>query len=608
LPNYHRTEIPFFNQNSFLQFRKLMFQISYINTIIRDVKPFDFSGPSPDDEVMNKQNKAFTKKKVESVLTTVSEPLIVSTEPKVQPVVKKNLTPAQAKAAAAKKPTDKANIEQVTKDLDRMNIDDEMRKSSEIKKTPRKAVKQMSEARKKEVFNKIKEQPKGKDHLNMIVIGHVDAGKSTLMGHMLFLKGYVSQKTLAKYERDSRQIGKASFHYAWVLDEHEEERTRGITIDVAVNSFETDTKRITLLDAPGHRDFIPNMISGAAQADVGILVIRAGEGEFETAFSEDGQTKEHAILARSLGVTQLIVAVNQMDTVQWSQDRYDLIKREVLAFLKKVGFKDTQLSFVPCSGLSGENLIERKEPKLSAWYDGPTLYNRIDNFAPAVRDMERPFRLSISDVYKDSNQSGGVTIAGKIEAGVVSTGDKLLLMPANEVCTVKHVRMAQGEVVDFATAGENVDIALTGIDIKVINFGNILCDPENPINLVRTITAQIITFSMPHPLVRGQSLYMFLHNLNEPVVMKKLVSVLDSTTGEVKQKRPRCLMDKSTAIVEIQTEKPLLLETYSNYKQLGRFTLREGNQTVAAGIITDLAWTSDAPAKPASNTNTEASK
>lgn len=183
------------------------------------------------------------------------------------------------------------------------------------------------------------------------------------------------------------------------MDEHEEERTRGITIDVAVNSFETDTKRITLLDAPGHRDFIPNMISGAAQADVGILVIRAGEGEFETAFSEDGQTKgnsvlsrricdilltrcllEHAILARSLGVTQLIVAVNQMDTVQWSQDRYELIKREVLAFLKKVGFKDTQLSFVPCSGLSGENLIERKEPKLSAWYDGPTLYNRIGKF------------------------------------------------------------------------------------------------------------------------------------------------------------------------------------------------------------------------------------
>lgn len=191
-------------------------------------------------------------------------------------------------------------------------------------------------------------------------------------------------------------MGKASFHYAWVLDEHEEERARGITVDVAVNSFETDTKRITLLDAPGHRDFIPNMISGAAQADVGILVIRAGEGEFETAFSEDGQTKgnfltfniitaliltcrllEHAILARSLGVTQLIVAINQMDTVQWSQDRYEMIKREVLAFLKKVGFKDTQLSFVPCSGLSGENLVERKEPKLSAWYDGPTLYNRI---------------------------------------------------------------------------------------------------------------------------------------------------------------------------------------------------------------------------------------
>ena len=162
------------------------------------MKPFDFSGPSPDDEIMNKQSKAFTKKKVESVLTTPSEPLIVTSEPKVKPVVKKNLTPAQAKAAAAKKATDKTNVDQVTKDLDRMNIDDEMRKSSEIKKTPRKTVKQMSEARRKEVLTKIKEQPKGKDHLNMIVVGHVDAGKSTLMGHMLFLKGYVSQKTLAK--------------------------------------------------------------------------------------------------------------------------------------------------------------------------------------------------------------------------------------------------------------------------------------------------------------------------------------------------------------------------------------------------------------------------
>jgi elongation factor 1 alpha-like protein len=319
--------------------------------------------------------------------------------------------------------------------------------------------------------------------------------------------------------------------------------------------------------------------------------VSAADGEFETGFRDEGQTKEHAILARSLGVTQLIVAVNKLDTVQWSKQRFDFIRTEVSAFLKKIGYRETQFSFVPVSGLTGENISTQKEQKLTSWYSGPTLLDRIDAFTSPPREIEKSFRLSISDIYREVQQSSGVTICGRIESGFVSVGDRLLILPQSELCTVKGIKVSQGVPVDFATAGENVDIILTGVQINNIAVGNVLCDPEKPSPLSRLFTAQIITFTLPHPLTRGQPLLLYLHHLCEPIVLKNLISIVDKTTVEVKKKRPRCLTSNVTAVVEIQLEKEIPIELYKDYKQLGRFTLREGWTTVAAGIVTEIGST-----------------
>jgi len=355
-------------------------------------------------------------------------------------------------------------------------------------------------------------------------------------------------------------------------------------MDVAVNNFETEHKRITLLDAPGHRDFVPNMISGTAQADVAVLVIDAID--FEKGFDSDGQTKEQALLARSLGVTQLGVAINKLDLVGWSKERFDQIVTKLGAFLKQSGFQPKNLWFTPTSGLMGENLIKKTDPKLTSWYDGPTLLQRIDDFQPAARDISKPFRLCISDVYK--SQILGLSIAGKVESGFITVGDKLALIPLYEVCTVKAIKL-HNESVDYAIAGDNIDVGITGIEIQNIGLGNFLCDPEQPIPVLQRFKAQIITFQLQRPILKGTTAELHYQTLNEPSVISKLVAILDKSNGELKKKNPRALPDSTTALVEIKTLHPVCLELYSNIKQLGRFTLRESGRTIAAGIVSDLS-------------------
>jgi len=446
-----------------------------------------------------------------------------------------------------------------------------------------KLTKQMSASRRREIESKMKDNTPAKLHINLVVIGHVDAGKSTIMGHLLYLVGNVAQKTMHKYEKESKEKGKGSFSFAWVLDEHEEERNRGITIDVAVNNFETEHRRVTLLDAPGHRDFVPNMISGAAQADVAILVIDAID--FEKGFESDGQTKEHALLAKSLGVQQLGVVVNKVDLVDWSKDRFEAITSKLGAFLKQAGFNPQNIWYLPASGLLGENVVERKEKKLMDWYSGPTLLQRIDEFKPATRETTKPFRLCISDVYK--HQLLGTTIAGKIESGFVTVGDKLALIPLFETCSVKGIRL-HNESVDYAIAGDNVDIGINGIEIQNISLGNFLCDPENPIPMTSHFKSQIVTFTMQRPIIKGQIVEIHYQNLNQPATITALLGILDKATGEIKKKNPRSLGDATTASVEITTHSPVCLEKYSDFKQLGRFTVRESGRTIAAGIVSEM--------------------
>uniref|UniRef100_A0A3B4WNH2 HBS1-like translational GTPase n=1 Tax=Seriola lalandi dorsalis TaxID=1841481 RepID=A0A3B4WNH2_SERLL len=426
----------------------------------------------------------------------------------------------------------------------------------------------------------------GKPLLNLVVIGHVDAGKSTLMGHLLYLLGNVNKRTMHKYEQESKKAGKASFAYAWVLDETGEERDRGVTMDVGMTKFETNSKVVTLMDAPGHKDFIPNMITGAAQADVAVLVVDASRGEFEAGFEAGGQTREHALLVRSLGVTQLAVAVNKMDQVNWQQERFQEIISKLGHFLKQAGFKESDVFYIPTSGLSGENLATRSSvSQLTSWYSGPSLLEQIDALKSPQRSVDKPFRLCVSDVFKD--QGSGFCVTGKIEAGYIQTGDRILAMPPNETCTVKGITL-HDEALDWAAAGDHVSLTVTGMDIIKINVGCVFCDPKEPIRVCTRFRARILLFNIEVPITQGFPILLHYQTVSEPATIRKLVSVLHKSSGEVLKKKPKCLSKGMNAIVEIQTQRPVSLELYKDYKELGRFMLRYVGSTIAAGVVTEV--------------------
>lgn len=426
----------------------------------------------------------------------------------------------------------------------------------------------------------------GKPLLNLVVIGHVDAGKSTLMGHMLYLLGNVNKRTMHKYEQESKKAGKASFAYAWVLDETGEERDRGVTMDVGMTKFETKSKVVTLMDAPGHKDFIPNMITGAAQADVAVLVVDASRGEFEAGFEAGGQTREHALLVRSLGVTQLAVAVNKMDQVNWQEERFQEITSKLGHFLKQAGFKESDVFYIPTSGLSGENLATKSSvAELTSWFSGPSLLEQIDAFKAPQRSVDKPFRLCVSDVFKD--QGSGFCVTGKIEAGYIQTADRILAMPPNETCTVKGITL-HDEALDWAAAGDHVSLTLTGMDIIKINVGCVFCDPKEAIRVCTRFRARILLFNIELPITQGFPVLLHYQTVSEPATIKKLISVLHKSSGEVLKKKPKCLSKGMNAIVELQTHRPVALELYKDYKELGRFMLRYSGSTIAAGVVTEI--------------------
>ncbi|XP_029984321.1 HBS1-like protein isoform X1 [Sphaeramia orbicularis] len=436
------------------------------------------------------------------------------------------------------------------------------------------------------IKSELEKRQGGKPLLNLVVIGHVDAGKSTLMGHLLYLLGNVNKRTMHKYEQESKKAGKASFAFAWVLDETGEERDRGVTMDVGMTKFETNSKVVTLMDAPGHKDFIPNMITGAAQADVAVLVVDASRGEFEAGFEAGGQTREHALLVRSLGVTQLAVAVNKMDQVNWQQERFQEITSKLGHFLKQAGFKESDVFHIPTSGLSGENLVTRSSvSQLTSWYSGPSLLEQIDAFKAPQRSVDKPFRLCVSDVFKD--QGSGFCVTGKIEAGYIQTGDRILAMPPNETCTVKGITL-HDEPLEWAAAGDHVSLTVTGMDIIKINVGCVFCDPKEPIRTCTRFRARILLFNIELPITQGFPVLLHYQTVSEPATIKKLVSVLHKSSGEVLKKKPKCLSKGMNAIVEIQTQRPVSLELYKDYKELGRFMLRYVGSTIAAGVVTEI--------------------
>lgn len=432
-----------------------------------------------------------------------------------------------------------------------------------------------------------KEDSEGRKHLSLVVVGHVDAGKSTLMGRMLHELGSLSDRDHLANERASAKLGKGSFAYAWALDSSEEERQRGVTIDVAQDSFATPHRTFTLLDAPGHRDFIPNMISGAAQADAAVLVVDAAKGGFEAGFGPQGQTREHAILVRSLGVQQLIVAVNKLDAVGYDQSRYDEIVAALRPFLSHTGFSESKLTFVPCGAAVGENLQQRSEEAgLSMWYSGPTLVEALDKLEPPQRQLDAPLRMPITNVFKGGQTaiSSGVGVSGRLVAGVLSIGDRLSVVPGDESGVVRAIDV-DGESTPWAVAGSSVTVFLGGIDMIFINIGSVLCPPTAPVPVVSNIVAQVLVFEPTLPLLAGTSLELFHHSSNLSVTLSELIATLDLKTGAVIKTKPRVLSRGVTAKVRITLAQATPFEPFAVSRDMGRVLLRMHGETVAAGIV-----------------------
>ncbi|KAL8771872.1 MAG: hypothetical protein Q9209_002810 [Squamulea sp. 1 TL-2023] len=416
------------------------------------------------------------------------------------------------------------------------------------------------------------ERSRAKNAANFVVIGHVDAGKSTLMGRLLYELQVVDQRTVDRYRKEAEKIGKSSFALAWVLDQGTEERNRGVTIDIAMNKFETSKTIFTILDAPGHRDFIPNMIAGASQADFAVLVVDAGTGNFESGLK--GQTKEHALLVRSMGVRRIVIAVNKLDTVQWSKDRFDEIHQQVSAFLTAAGFQSRNIAFVPCSGLNGDNIVKRAQDPQASWYMGPTLMEQLEASEPTSRSLDKPFRLTIADIFRGGVQNP-LSVSGRLDSGNLQVGDRIIAMPAKETAVIKGVEVDQ-QTADWAVAGQNVILHLTDIEQQYLKSGDVICPPSAPIQNVTSVTVKILAFDHVTPM------HVEIHRgrLQVPGRITQLMAVLDKVTGTVTgKKKPRLIQPGSVARVVVQLDTAVPLEAP------GKVILRAGGQTVAAGLL-----------------------
>ncbi|KAI6105432.1 P-loop containing nucleoside triphosphate hydrolase protein [Pisolithus sp. B1] len=439
----------------------------------------------------------------------------------------------------------------------------------------------------------------GKKSVSLVVIGHVDAGKSTLMGRLLYELGHVDEKTRVANERGSNKVGKGSFSWAWGLDETTEERERGITMDIALQSLTTPHRQITILDAPGHKDFIPNMISGASQADCALLVVDAATGEFEAGFDRGGQTREHILLVRSLGVSQVIVAVNKLDQVNWAESRYEEICRLLRTFLSQSGFQSSKTGFVPVAAMLGVNLVDRSSqgpPALTSWYKGPTLVDLLDKLEPPARDIESPLRIPISNVFK--GQSSGIGVSGRICGGIVQVGERVRVLPGDETAVVRSIEVDEINV-PWATAGSNATLYLVSIDPVYLAVGSILCPPWNLVPLATAFSARIIVFDIQVPITAGASIELFHHSRDVPATLSRLVATTDRASGSVVKRNPRVLSRGTSAEVEITlragtlsapsaTARPIPLEPFSVNKDMGRILVRRGGETIAAGIVLNV--------------------
>ena len=424
---------------------------------------------------------------------------------------------------------------------------------------------------------------KEKKHVNIVVIGHVDAGKSTTTGHLIYKCGGIDKRVIEKFEKEASEMGKSSFKYAWVLDKLKAERERGITIDIALWKFETSKYYFTIIDAPGHRDFIKNMITGTSQADVAVLVIASPTGEFEAGISKNGQTREHALLAYTLGVKQMIVATNKMDSTSppYSKERYEEIKGEVSNFLKKVGYKPAVIPFVPISGWHGDNMLDSGDNM--KWYKGPTLLEALDGIKPPKRPIDKPLRLPLQDVYKIGGV--GTVPVGRVETGILKPGTSIKFAPGNIVTDCKDVEMHH-EKLEQAMPGDNVGFNIKNVSVKDIKRGYVASNnKDHPAKETETFTSQVIIMNHPGQISNGYAPVLDCHTAHIACKFKDITQKIDRRTGKVIEENPKFLKNGDASIVKLEPSKPMCVETFTEYPPLGRFAVRDMRQTVAVGVI-----------------------
>jgi len=444
--------------------------------------------------------------------------------------------------------------------------------------------------------------PKEKTHVNIVVIGHVDSGKSTTTGHLIYKCGGIDKRVIEKFEKEAQELGKGSFKYAWVLDKLKAERERGITIDIALWKFATEKFEVTIIDAPGHRDFIKNMITGTSQADCAVLIVAAGTGEFEAGISNNGQTREHALLAFTLGVKQLIVAVNKMDSTEpkYSESRFNEIKGEVEKYIKKVGYNPKTVAFVPISGWHGDNMLEQSSNM--AWFkgweiertvdkkvekaNGFTLYQALDSILPPSRPTDKALRLPLQDVYKIGGI--GTVPVGRVETGIIKPGMVVTFAPCNVTTEVKSVEMHH-ESLPEALPGDNVGFNVKNVSVKDVRRGNVASDSkQDPAKATDFYKAQVIILNHPGEIRAGYTPVVDCHTAHIACKFEVLEEKIDRRSGKKLEDNPPMVKSGDAAIVKMVPQKPMCVEAFSDYAPLGRFAVRDMRQTVAVGVIKEV--------------------
>ncbi|MDI6897572.1 translation elongation factor EF-1 subunit alpha [Methanocella conradii] len=419
-----------------------------------------------------------------------------------------------------------------------------------------------------------------KPHLNLAVIGHIDHGKSTLVGRLMFETGAVPAHIIEQYRKEAEAKGKATFEFAWVMDSLKEERERGITIDIAHRRFDTDKYYFTIVDCPGHRDFVKNMITGASQADAAILVVAAPDGIMQ-------QTKEHVFLARTLGIGQLIVAINKMDAVNYDQKRFEQVKADVTNLLKTVGFKPDTIPFIPLSAFKGDNIAKHSEN--TKWYTGYTLLEALNNLKEPEKPINLPMRTPVQDVYTISGI--GVVPVGRVETGIMKKGDKVIFRPSIDgvgaTGEVKSIEMHHEEIPQ-ALPGDNIGFNVRGVDKNAIRRGDVCGPVDKQPTVAQEFKAQIVVLQHPSAISAGYTPVFHCHTAQVACTITQILAKLDAKTGSVKEQNPAFIKAGDAAIVMVRPTRPMAIEKVKEIPQLGRFAIRDMGQTIAAGVVMDI--------------------